>query len=162
MAELGLRCCCEVDSKRWITIRVEVEAVELLAIYERLKREEQAKEKNQGGIGVHRRVRVAYEQEEDDDADKRARVAARQGEERGETACGSGRMGRPIARPTAERRKTLAGFGPTKKRSRGWAKEKRRETDFRPETKKNIISISFFLFLVLQIHFQMIFEIIFF
>jgi hypothetical protein len=58
MAELGLRCYCEADSKRWIMIRVEVEAVEHPAIYERLKREEQAKEKNRGGIGLHRCVRV--------------------------------------------------------------------------------------------------------
>jgi hypothetical protein len=57
-----------------------------------------SQEEGRGGIRLHRRVRVSYEQEEDDDTEKRARVAARQGEERGEAACGSGRMGRPVAR----------------------------------------------------------------
>jgi hypothetical protein len=103
MAELGLRCCCEADSKRWITIRVEVEAVVHPAIYERLKCEEQAKEKDRGGIGLHRRLRVSYEQEEDDDADKWDRVAARQREERGEMACGSVRWAGPMHGPQPER-----------------------------------------------------------
>jgi hypothetical protein len=157
MVELGLRCCGVSNSTRWVTFRVEVEAVEHPTIYERLKREEQAKEKDQGGIRLHRRLRVSYEQE-DDDADEWDRVAVRQRGKRGETACGPVRW----AGPQPEKR-APAGFGPTREDGAAGPRKKSagRNWAFGPNRERSYFLFPF-SFPTLQIHFQMIFEIIFF
>jgi hypothetical protein len=48
-----------------------------------------------------------------------------------------------VTRPTAKRKEGLAGFGPTKKRRRGWAKKGGKKPDLRAKTVKEKISISF-------------------
>jgi hypothetical protein len=63
----------------------------------------------------------------------------------------AGALGRPATRPTAKR-----------KEGRGWAKGREEGSwAFGPKLRRRIFLFPF-LFLILQIHFQMIFEIIFF
>jgi hypothetical protein len=101
-----------------------------------------SQEEGRGGIGLHRRVRVGYEQEEEED-NGGPRHKPERGE-KGEAACGFGMMGQPNAR--ADERswaRSLRAEGEIRKERAGPRREERRPSGQKIEKKETSIFFSF-------------------